>query len=171
MTIGTWDDAAVTDPTAQATAISLLKGLHSRQQGEAFTLAASAARTEVAGATGTAVAFNGERRRFVILLDITASATEAGDTLDVYVDVLIGATWINAIHFTQQAGNGAAKKEFAILDPAAPGTAVINVTTDASSGVVRPAAFGSQMRTRWTVVEANANANASHTFSVTGYAV
>src|SRR4030067_3725750 len=130
--MGRWDDAAVTDPTAQATVPSLLKGLHSRQLGEDFPLAASAARTEVAGATGTPVEFNGGRRRFVVLLDITASATEAGDTLDVYVDVLIGATWINAIHFTQQAGNGAAKKEFAILDPAAPGTAWVNVTTDAS---------------------------------------
>src|SRR3990170_1414007 len=171
MTIGTWDDAAVTDPTAQATVTSLLKGLHSRQLGEDFTLAASAARTVVAGATGTPVVFNGGRRRFVVLLDITASATEAGDTLDVYVDVLIGATWINAIHFTQQAGNGSAKKEFAILDPAAPGAVVIDVTTDAASGVARPAAFGSQMRARWTVGEANANANASHTFSVTWYAV
>src|SRR3989304_1986963 len=150
MTIGTGEDAAVADPTAQATVTSLLKGLHSRQLGEDFTLAASAARTVVAGATGTPVVFNGGRRRFVVLLDITASATEAGDTLDVYVDVLIGATWINAVHFTQQAGDGAAKKEFAILDPAAPGTAVINVTTDASSGVVRPAAFGSQVRARWT---------------------
>src|SRR4030067_2875554 len=108
MTIGTWDDAAVTDPTAQATVVSLLKGL--LPSGEAFPLPPSAARAVVAGATGTPVTFNGERRRFVVLLDITASATESGDTLDVYVDVLIGATWINAIHFTPQAGDGAAKK-------------------------------------------------------------
>ncbi len=133
-----------------------------------ITLRASAAATVVAGATGTVQSGLGRFRRWIFLLDITASATEAGDTLDVYVDVsLDGTTWVNAVHFTQQAGNGAAKKEIAILDPAAPGTSVIVSTSDAASGAVRPSAWGEYMRARWTVVEANANANASHTFAVT----
>jgi hypothetical protein len=140
-------------------------------QGESFTLRASAAATVIAGATGTAVSFLGERRRFIILCDITASATEAGDVLDVYVDCSPdGTTWTNAIHFTQQAGNGAAKKMFAVLDSVTPAATVTDVTSDAASGAVRASLFGQQMRARWTVVEANANANASHTFSVTGWA-
>lgn len=137
--------------------------------GEVFTLAASAARTQ--SANGSAIAV-GHRRRFMILCSITASATDAGDTLDAYVDVSPdgGTTWLNAVHFTQQAGNGAARKEIAILDPSNPGTAVVNVTSDASAGVVRPAAFGSFMRARWAIADSG-DGNSSHTFSVTAYGV
>jgi len=169
MTIGNWDDVAVNDPTLRASVISVLKGL--LPSGEDITLAASAARGATAGTNGTAVAIDGSRRRFIVLIEFTAKATDANDTCDVYVDVLIGSTWINAIHFTQALGNGTdAAKEFAILDPANPGTSAINVTSDASSGAVRPAAFGSQMRARWVIVDPT-GANASFTFSVIAYAV
>ena len=115
---------------------------------------------------------NGERRRFVIVNRITASATAAGDTLDVYVDFsLDGTTWYNAVHFTQQAGNGAARTEYAVLDPSNPGTSVINVTADAAAAAVRPALFGPYMRARWAMVDAGGDANTSHTFSVLVYAV
>ena len=138
-------------------------------QGETITLAASAART--AGANGTAVYIGGERRRFVIVNAITASLTAAGDTLDVYVDFsLDNVTWYNAVHFTQQAGNGVARTEYAVLDPANPGTSVIAVTSDAAAGAVRPALFGPYMRARWAVVDAGGHAQ-SHTFSVVVYAV
>lgn len=137
-------------------------------QGEVITLAASAART--AGANGTAVYVGGERKRFIVVNRITASATDAGDTLDVYVDVSLDNTiWHNAIHFTQQAGNGAARTEYAVLDPSNPGTSVINVTTDAAAAAVRPALFGPYMRARWAIVDSG-DANQSHTFSVIVYA-
>jgi hypothetical protein len=139
-------------------------------QGEAFTLAASAART--ADANGDWVFFGGERSRFVFLLDITASATDAGDTLDVYIDVSFDGTnsAANAVHFTQQAGNGAAATEYAVLDTTAPGTSVVTATADAAAGDVRPALFGAYYRARWAVVDSG-DANSSHTFSVTGYAI
>lgn len=135
--------------------------------GTPYTLAASAART--AGATGTAQAIEGWRRA-IFLLSITASATEAGDTLDVFVDVSpdSGTTWVNAVHFTQQAGNGAAKKEVAVLDPSNPGTAVVDVTSDAAAAVVRPAVWGNQIRARWAIVDSG-NANSSHTFEVIAF--
>jgi hypothetical protein len=138
-------------------------------EGSLFTLAASAARTT--GANGTAVVVGGWRRA-IVELSITASATDAGDTLDVYVDVLAPdqATWLNAIHFTQQAGNAAAAKMFAVLDPANPGTAVIVVTADAASGAVRPAMFGPQVRARWAIADSG-DGNSSHTFAVTMYAI
>ena len=137
-------------------------------QGETLTLAASAART--ASANGTAVQINGERRRFIIVNRITASATDAGDTLDVYVDCsLDGTTWYNAAHFTQQAGNGAARTEYAVLDPSNPGTSVINVTADAAAAAVRPALFGPYMRARWAIADSG-DGNSSHTFSVIAYA-
>jgi hypothetical protein len=138
-------------------------------EGEVFTLYPSTVTTAVVGALGTAVVFQGERQRFALLLDVTAAAAAANDTLDVYVDCLIsGTTWINAVHFTQVLGNGGALKRYATLDPTNPGTADILVTTDATSGVVRPGIFGQQMRARWTVVNGT---GASFTFAVTGYAV
>jgi hypothetical protein len=140
-------------------------------QGELITLAASAART--ASANGTAVYVGGERRRFVIVNAITVSATDAGDTLDVYVDFsLDNVTWYNAVHFTQRAGNLPAtpRTEYAVLDPANPGTSVINVTADAAAAAVRPALFGPYMRARWALVDGGGDANTSHTFSVIAYA-
>lgn len=138
-------------------------------QGEVIELHASAERT--ADGNGTAVFIGGERRRFIWLLSITASATDAGDTLDVYIDCSIdGTTWINAVHFTQQAGNGAAVKQVAVLDPANPGASVIAVTSDAAAGAVRPALFGAYWRARWAVADSG-DGNSAHTFSVTGYAV
>jgi hypothetical protein len=110
--------------------------------------------------------------RFLLLCNITASLSDAADTLNVFVDVLgpDGSTWLNAVHFTEQAGDGAARKEFAVLDPANPGTAVINVTADAAAAAVRPALFGSQMRARWAIVDSGDH-DQSHTFSVLAYAL
>lgn len=138
-------------------------------QGETITLAASAARTT--GANGTAVFIGGERRRFIVVNAITASAAVAGDVCNVYVDFsLDGTTWHNAVHFTQQAGNGAARTEYAVLDPSNPGTSTIAVTSDAASGAVRPALFGAYIRARWAVTDGGAHGQ-SHTFSVIAYAI
>ena len=138
-------------------------------QGETITLAASAART--ANGNGTGVFIGGERRRFVVVNAITASATAASDTLDVFVDFsLDNSTYYNAIHFTQQAGDGSARTEYAVLDPANPGTSVIDVTADAAAAAVRPALFGPYMRARWEAVDGGGG-DTSHTFSVIVYAV
>jgi hypothetical protein len=130
-----------------------------------ITLHASGGETTTAGTNGTAVQIAGVSR-MIALLEALISATEAGDTLDVYVDIsLDNSTWLNAIHFTQQAGNGAAFKEFAVLDPSAPGVAVVNVTADAAAAAVRPSLFGMYIRARWVVVDTG-GAAPSHTFSV-----
>jgi len=140
------------------------------RQGEAFTFKASSiVNVGVANAVGTAVPFYGERSRYIILLNVTVCDTDATDTLDVYVDVLVsGTTWVNAVHFTQRIGTDAATQEFAILDATNPPATVTDVTTDAADGVVRPEVFGSQLRARWTMVDAVTGA---FTFAVTGYAV
>src|SRR5512137_1537290 len=113
------------------------------------TLFASAQRkTAVANSGGTAVQA-GDAKRIIVLLDLTATAGVAGDTLDVYVDVsLDNSKWLNAAHFTQLAGDAAALSAYVILDPSAPGTAPIVTTSDASSGVVRPSAWGAWIRGR-----------------------
>lgn len=132
--------------------------------GLALTLAASAART--AGANGTTfdlLKFD----RAIFVLDITASAHEAGDTLDVFIDISPdgGTKWINAIHFAQQAGDGAAKTEMAILCADNPGALSILTTADCASGVVRPSVMGNKVRARWAIADSG-DADSSHTFSV-----
>jgi len=115
-----------------------------------------------------AIPLLGQYKRFVIICSITAVGTDAGDTLDIYIDVsLDGTTWYNAIHFTQKAGNGAAGKEYAILDPSAPGAVVVAITSDAASGVVRPSLFGAYMRSRAVCVDADADN--IFNFNVAGY--
>lgn len=132
-----------------------------------YVLAASAARTS--GASGTATLVGGFTKRVLVVLDVTASAAVAGDTGDFYVDVSPdGSKWLNAVHFAQQAGNGAAKTEFAILDPTNPGTSSILATSDAASGAVRPGAWGKYIRARWAIVDAGAHGQ-SHTFSIKAY--
>lgn len=135
--------------------------------GEAFTLLASAART--AGANGAAVLGFARFHRLLLLLDVTAAAADAGDTLDVYVDgSLDGTTWFNIAHFTQVLGNGGAVKLVAVVDPSNPGTSVIAVTADAAAGAVRPAIFAPQLRARWAIADTG-DGDQSFTFSVTGY--
>ena len=138
--------------------------------GELITLAASAART--VGANGDWVYVGGERHRLIVVLKTTASATDAGDTLDVFVDTSLDGTNSigNCVHFAQQAGNGAAKTEIAVLDAVTPGTTTIAITSDAAAGVVRPALFGAYYRARWAIVDSG-NGNSSHTFSVQCYAI
>lgn len=138
---------------------------------EKIELLASAARTDVAEAYGSEIEW-GDVEKALVLLNITASATEAGDTLDVYLDVSWdgGTTWLNAVHFTQQAGNGAAAKELAVLDLGytTDPDAVLAVTADAAAGVVRQQLLGPLVRVRYTIVEVTTD-NSSHTFDVQAY--
>jgi len=131
------------------------------------TLFPSATRvTAIANSAGTAVANIGNAKRAVVLLDLTATAGAAGDTLSVFVDVsLDGSKWLNAAQFTTLAGNATAMSAYVILDPTTPGTAPIVTTSDCGSGVVRPSAWGSRLRARYTLVDAGAHGQ-SVTFSV-----
>lgn len=134
-----------------------------------FTLASSAARTPTAGTNGTAVELNGRVRDIMLVCAFTAKATDAGDTCDVYVDVLVGTTWINAVHFTQALGTGTASQiEFAKLSAGVTGAATVTASADLASAAVRPSAIGSQIRARWVIVNTS-TADASFTFSVVGH--
>lgn len=104
------------------------------------------------------------------VLNVTAAGTDAGDTLDVYVDVSPddGTTWLNAIHFTQVLGNGGAKKFVATLntgdlqnDP----DAVLDATSDASAGVVRNIGCFDCIRYRGVVVDGDANGGFTYTLT------
>jgi hypothetical protein len=136
-------------------------------QAERSTLFASALRaTAIANSAGTAVSTG--FKRTVFLLDVTATAGAAGDVLDVYVDVLgpDGATWINAVHFTQVAGNSAAIKHYAVLDASSPAATTFNVTSDCAAGVTKPYVWGDSVRGRYTLVNGGGGTQ-SVTFSLT----
>jgi hypothetical protein len=134
------------------------------------TLLASAARTTaVANSGGTGVDC-ARARRISCLLDVTATAGVAGDTLDVFVDVLApdGVTWMNAGHFAQIAGNSAAVKHFLVLDSASVAATSFAVSSDCAAGVTKPYLFGTQIRARHTLVDAGAHGQ-SVTFSVSAF--
>ncbi len=113
-----------------------------------------AAGTVQAGAgtvTGTGVVFREAWRESAIQLTVSAAATLAGDTLDVYIDTSAdgGVTWYNVGHFTQVLGNGGAKKFIMALRSDNPGaSAVSDVTADAAAGATRQFGIGDRLRYR-----------------------
>jgi len=137
----------------------------------AVVLLASTTDAVAHSVTSTAVTGLGQYAQMQILLSVTAAAAAAGDTLDVYVDSSPdgGTTWANAVHFTQVLGNGGAKSFTAVIDPGgAPGTSVIDVTSNASAGTVRPSMFADQLRVRYTIVDGGAHGQ-SFTFAVLAF--
>lgn len=97
--------------------------------------------------------------------DLTAAAAAGGDTLDVFVQTrLDGTNWVDVCHFTQALGNGAAKRFFAKLTPAAIAEAMFENASALAAGSVRNLA-GDEWAVRWVVAGATPN----FTFSV--YAV
>lgn len=141
-------------------------------QGETITLFASAARTTATASTnGTAVYVGGERRRYIFVLAVTAAATAAGDTLDVYIDwSLDGTTYYNGAHFTQVLGNGGAKAFYTVFDPTTGTTADVACSADQAANTTVPTLFGPYVRGRYTLVDSGGHAQ-SFTFSLTGYAL
>lgn len=103
----------------------------------------------------------------VVVLDVTAAATEVGDTLDVYIDTSFdgGVSFVNIGHFTQVVGNGGAKK-FIMSFKANPITASNSVAfgTDQAASAALQIGFGDRLRYRAVTVDANANA--SFTYSI-----
>lgn len=137
---------------------------------EHIELLASAARVDAGSQNGSTIEI-GDAEKILLIQNITASATEAGDTLDCFVDISWdGTNFYNAVQFTQQAGNGSARKEIAVLDAgyATDPDAVLDITADAAAGVVRQQLVGPFLRVRWEVTEVTGD-NASHTFDVQAY--
>ena len=97
--------------------------------------------------------------------------TDAGDVFDliVYLSTTEAFTvGFNAAQMTQQAGNGVAKKEAIWLIPQVQNANpdAIFVAADAAT-VVSQCQFGRYLRLGYAITDADANA--IHTFKVTGY--
>lgn len=106
-----------------------------------------------------------------VIVDLTAAATAAGDTLDVYVDTSFdgGLTFVNIGHFTQMLGNGGAKK-FIMSFKSAPIAAsnCVPFGTDQSAAAALQIGFGDRVRIRSVLVDATTQ-DASFTYSVKAF--
>lgn len=130
---------------------------------QGVVLQPSAAKT--ATGTGTAVTGLGEWQVLILQLDVTAAATDVGDTLDAFLQTTIdGTNWIDIYHFTQVLGNGSAKRYFGKIVRDVALTEFENAT--ALGAAAGRAIVGDQYRVRWAITDAS-TANASFTFSVT----
>ncbi len=115
----------------------------------------------------------GDWDNMVLILAITASATDAGDTLDVKIDgSWDGSVFYNMGEFTQRAGNAGAaaaemmqfRKGAVVADP----DALLILTADAGVTVVRPSMCPPYLRVTSTIVRIT-GVDESHTFSVIAY--
>jgi hypothetical protein len=128
------------------------------------TLQASAAQTATNTGT-TAIRIPNAANGVVIVVDLTAAATDAGDLLDLYVQTKIdGTNWVDVYYAEQMLGNGGAKRFIAKLVGAVAQAEFENATGLVASNVRH--LIGDEWRVRWTVTDAGAD-NASFTFSVT----
>ncbi len=100
----------------------------------------------------------------VFVLDVTAAASAAGDTLDVYVQHSWdeGASWDDFVHFTQVLGNGGAKKFLAFwsLFGGAPTTPLKAPQDGALAAGVQQGPVAATWRVKWVIAGAG-----SHTFT------
>ncbi len=130
---------------------------------DVVTLLASAAKT--ATGTSTGVPIPGMGNAVVFTLDVTAVATDAGDTLDVAIQTKVdGTNWVDACAFTQILGNGiAVRLTMKVLADAAEGIYVsgASLAADAVRHVI-----GDEWRVSWAIVDSG-DANQSFTFSAT----
>ncbi len=135
---------------------------------DVVVLQAPTTSTGATSTTGSSVRMPLPPNGMVFVLDVTAAATDAADTLDVSVETRIddgvGATWHSVVHFTQVLGNGGVK-QYVEKIPSAATEAGYESGTALAAGTVRNL-IGDEWRLAW--VAAEADGPASFTFSVTG---
>lgn len=124
----------------------------------------SAARTVSAGTNGSEVRLPAAPA-YAFCLDVTAAATDVGDTLDVFVQTLIGGQWVDVVHFTQVLGNGGAKRYFAKVSAGLAETMFENGSALAAGSVRH--LCGDAWRGRYVFVDANANGSMTFQLSAT----
>ena len=126
------------------------------------TIRASAA-TAAPGTTTVVVGSLDRIRQAMFFLDLTAAATDAADTLNVYLQKSPdgGTTWTDFVHFTEMLGNGGAKNFLAEWsDTPTPETELGAVQDGAiAAGVVQGGCIGDRIRIKEVMVDADADAS------------
>ena len=112
--------------------------------------------------TGTAVRLAMPPRGFTFVLDVTAAATTGSDGLSMYVQTLIGTTWIDVVRFSTIIGDEGAKQYVErVLSSGA--EAGFSQAGGLIAGTARNL-VGDQWRARWLVQE---DTNAVFTCGIT----
>lgn len=127
-----------------------------------ISLQDSVTKATAGSVNGSEVALPGMVNGFAFILDVTAAATAAGDTLNVFVQTKIdGTNWLDVVHFAELVGDGGAKLHIEKV-AAAPAFAGFEAGAALGAGAVRDL-IGDIWRIRYTTVETSA---VSYTFSV-----
>lgn len=102
----------------------------------------------------------------IFVLDVSAAATEANDTLDLQVQTLVeGDNWVPVCSFTQVLGNGGAVVHVGKISKTEPQAMFAN-SAALAAGSVRNI-FGSSWRTSYVIVDPTGT-NAAFSFIVRG---
>lgn len=128
------------------------------------TLVPSAART-VSGDSGALSQHLETCEAAILVLDVTAAAAAAGDTLDVFIQHAVddGTIWDDFAHVTQVLGNGGAKRVLAFWSRRIAPTTAVKAPQDAALAVgVQQGPVGALWRVKWVI----AGSTPSFTFSV-----
>ena len=102
------------------------------------------------------------RNGITFVCNLTAAATDVGDTLDVKVQANLGGLWVDVAYFTQMLGNGGAK-QFGAKIMTQTAFALGSTSTALTAGNIRHL-FGDEYRVNYVTVDADANS--AFTFSV-----
>lgn len=100
-----------------------------------------------------------------VTLDVTAAATSAADTLNVFVQTKIRDNWVDIMHFPQLTGTGGAKR-YTQKALAGAAEASFEHGTALASASVRNL-LGDEYRGAWSAVDANANAEWTFSMAIT----
>lgn len=129
-------------------------GIFKAKEGhDVIELLADGTRTTATTAYGSAVRLPRPENGVVFLLNMTDKAAAAGDTLDVYVQTLISATWVDVVHFTQQLGNGTNDEEYFAKICTAAAQAEFEEATALGAAAVRHV-IGDEWKVKYTIVDA-----------------
>lgn len=141
------------------------------KQKRAFDVVTLATVTTVVGAvdtTSSAVYLPRPNSGVIFVLDVTAAATDAGDTLDVQVQTCIdGTNYVPVCSFTQVLGNGGAKRHIAKISATEP-QAMFEAATALAAGSIRHL-IGDAWKVKY--VQVDADNDAVFTFSVKAIAI
>jgi len=134
---------------------------------EPVTITASAART--ATGNGSAVALlEGfkECNGVIFVLDLTNAATDAGDTLDVFVQARLDNTpnWVDVVHFTQILGNGSDNLTYVAKVLTSGANTEFEIGSALGAASVRNL-MAYDIRARWAIVDSG-DADQTFTFSI-----
>ena len=126
------------------------------------TLASVTTAGAVSATNTTPVNISRPEGGMILVCDLTAAATDVGDTLDVKVQSLIGGLWVDVAYFAQMLGNGGTKR-FAAKLMTQTAFSIGDIAGALTAGNVRHL-FGDAWRVNYVTVDANANS--AFTFAV-----